>query len=747
MTFRDEGVRLDELEATSKSPMDIDTNSLRRSKSQRLKKGCPFCSVLIDKYYQYDVIEFCTQHNSPFTCLLKNCNCVFLSADLFSKHYRWHTKVDSRAYLCRTCYTFMDSRRAKSSHEASHEAKQLTFYCCSMYLPTMMSFVLHKFQKHAVEIIMSTAECKIDYTVTTNTPILSNKIKSDLFTCLVSGCNKVFNMESTYRVHYTQHIKESKNNVNYDEDRIPLLSCATCVSEFESVYDLAIHKLINHRSIVLCYDQEYPACPVCGKELNVLMDSVNHYLNCFSESIIENHIKKVMISNLDESTSNSTNIPVENKKGFEPVNPGLFKCKVLNCEEYCESVQTYIDHCSKKHKMCYNEKKKGLKNCPLCFRGILEFDFNNHLEICTNKTKIEDDIIGGRKRYSCMWCSSYYILRPNQYRNHLLHCRSFATITENGASYYGCRNCTYTTKNYDESVQHVSYTCIYQQLRKMFECEADEKERAEEFRIEDLNSLKGVIDKQCSENGIEPKNLYSCTKCYRPFASYEERESHLTQQCEKMFVNKPVSVSVSVSDDTIIEPFKCRFFCDKCQKLFYNKDLFQSHEAMHAKEVELLLSCSQCDSKFFSKVHYENHPCISSQLFDIPRAVPIEVPRAVPIEEVPKDEPFEEVPKVQVKYPLIGLCRPIKVDPYENENLTDNDGNILLNNIKMDCSDTQDDKNNLNDSYYDAPSTSYGGEEPMECTYDEENVGHSLHDTSDVNYPSHPIDVRSHHGI
>ncbi|XP_050534810.1 uncharacterized protein LOC126901920 [Daktulosphaira vitifoliae] len=605
--------------------MTQDYKKLIFSKNHKpLANSCPLCINFNDKHLQYNTHELCSKHTNAFTCLVPNCYYIFATLELFIKHYRRHINLKTNTYLCRQCFKVLESpRKSKLGH--SHQDISIFLVCCSTKFLTMSDFVLHKIQKHSGKIIHSNAQYKqfaLDFITPINTFSKLNTdfecVNCELFTCLVPNCNNVYNVKSTNYRHYVQHANISEkfstcsiclyscleiNYVKHGIHKSPSIKCSICNVEFESIHNLAEHRLFKHNSVILCSPNLFPGCPVCNIEFENDIDTYKHYLVCLTK-------KNEDIIKLSDVKINSSVNSFVSRKAKTKEDISSYVCKM--CGLSCFSVLEYVEHAKKEHKMYIMLKENGIKLCPLCDQNFLSNDFVAHIEQCTNSMKIEDML---KNCFKCVYCNFIFEdLAPSQFRAHLLYCKSFEEKVENGINYYCCLNCTFRTREHSATLGHATSFCIYFQLKMKYAMGPDEKLKVEE-RENLLKEAKIIVE--CKEDFPSINGKLSCKNCPQKFLSYKEAVEHW----------KRCSMAASLSTIQKSKSKPCFFFCTQCKSRFFNQTLYQNHILRHkgTSQDQILRSwqCGTCWTSFDSEVELNNHSTIHELQAGVPTAVPI----------------------------------------------------------------------------------------------------------------------------
>lgn len=553
---------------------DNSIEHMTNDESLKFDYCCPFCNYyVVDNKLSNLKYRLCMKHKSPFTCLVHNCNWVFPNLSLFIKHYRRHLALDSRTFLCGKCLDIKKgSRKSKNRH--IHQNTSRLFCCCGRNFPTMTSFVMHKLSKHSPNVAMH-----LKVNVPNNvTDISCENNKIQLFTCTVTNCNKVYDVEAHNIAHYRQHAfipsndticnkclkSSSENNSSSPCIHDKLIGCVECSVYFNSLHDYAKHKLCLHGAIVICSTEQTLGCPVCLANFDNFCEVkiTEHYIKCFSRSYKNNILHcKPKLDPLPEtvnlSESSNTIIPVVKKEEML----GSIICPI--CDYYLKSITEYIDHNSKVHHNITQLKETGIQLCPLCDQNYYSSDYIPHINNCTNTMKISIE----SNDFGCVHCKQIFKnSSPFLFRRHYNFCKTFSIIFGNVGSskYYKCSFCTFGSAEMNECVLHANGSCIYFQLKMRYAMKPNEKKIVEERKL-----LEEFDNKMLESENLNP----SCDKSKQKILkSYD----YYCNICTNMFFDEIVFLKHLKSDGERCRP-KDLWYCNLCLTDFTNENEYKEH--------------------------------------------------------------------------------------------------------------------------------------------------------------------------
>ncbi|XP_025195288.1 uncharacterized protein LOC112594615 isoform X2 [Melanaphis sacchari] len=233
-------------------------------KPLKIETACVFC------FYQYNEvstnvhrnIQFCTKHSKPHTCLVKNCNTVFPSKEIFFTHYRHHLNLDINTYLCRICLGIIDCPRRTMTKNHTHQNVTDLFKCCSTNFTTMIKFVLHKLVYHDTVVIMSNTR--------------SHNLKKMNQNVLFPTKCKIEPFDVKDDVTLTS--KEEQDKVNKVDNGS--YQCSDCTSQFfKTVKEYVEHSKRKHKNTLMLKESEIRLCPLCDNNY-FFSKFVEHIENC-----------------------------------------------------------------------------------------------------------------------------------------------------------------------------------------------------------------------------------------------------------------------------------------------------------------------------------------------------------------------------------------------------------------------------------------------------------------------------------
>ncbi|XP_050430475.1 uncharacterized protein LOC126839291 [Adelges cooleyi] len=617
--------------------LELESKSSTSSRIHKLRNSCPVCMNVNNTNLQYATHNLCSKHsNTVSTCLVPNCYYIFSTIELFIKHYRHHLNLQKQTYLCRKCYAILDCPRSniKSNHKCQDVSKLLV--CCSINFPIMSNFVLHKLQNHSGKMIRSLAQYKqlgLDFNLPSpsKTKFSNEYSKNDLFTCLVSKCDKVFTTKSTNVRHYIQHASIpdefvtcakclhsclKTQYVNHGMHSSPPIICNVCALNFKTLHDLAEHKLTTHGSLILCQPSQLPGCPVCNVEFERNEDTKAHYLKCFTKNNEEPTKKSVVNTNVQESS------PMP-RKVLNEKHLSSYKCKI--CGHSCFKAVEYIEHAKKEHKMYIELKEKGIKLCPLCDQNFMLNKFSAHVEQCTYSMKIGDM---PANCFKCKYCNVHFDnVSPSQFRSHVLFCKSFEERTENDIKYKFCINCTFRSQDIESCISHATQFCIYFQLKIHYAMGPDEKIKVEN---RDENQQVDKINLERKDDISFVNGMLLCKNCSLKFVSYKEAIEH-NKNCLRLSLDPIPSLDLTKTTK------ETNFLCVQCKIKFTDITLYHNHCAKHSAKPNIW-QCVICQCMFDNIIELNNHMSNHELQAGVPLAVPIktETDTTIKTEDMPE---------------------------------------------------------------------------------------------------------------
>ncbi|XP_050534809.1 zinc finger protein 91-like [Daktulosphaira vitifoliae] len=312
-----------------------------------------------------------------------------------------------------------------------------------------------------------------------------SQFNKEFSTCLVPNCNIIFRAVRDFFPHYRQHIgmspgsilcrqcyKENKkssrddNGEHIHSDMTNLFKCYTCNISFNSMLDIAQHKLTQHNSRIINSSGNY-LCYYCEKSSPDLAKINDHIKYCKNNQLVKNQQNKpetYSIPKIDPISKSTNRITIKKndvdlkkerlktttttaaipcKLPVRTADQVLFTCLKPSCNIISQNFQNFKTHCRDhlnigNNVMCWqcvsdfpdvtalrNHQTQG--NCQKpgmfeCFECSTKYDDIQGLSVhklivheCTIVSK-------NRKTMICPFCKTEHNI--NVFRNHLTTCQN-----------------------------------------------------------------------------------------------------------------------------------------------------------------------------------------------------------------------------------------------------------------------------------------------------------------------------------
>lgn len=430
------------------------------------------------------------------------------------------------------------------------------------------------------------------------------KKHSNPYSCLVPTCYSVFTSKDILIHHYRSHLNLASNsylcniclgilNCSRNESKKKhvhqnLESRLTCCSLFfPTMADFVCHKLLEHDGDII------------SKKSNI--DPLNQNLKRPRKNKKFRALRSTKRTKVEQMI-NGPKISETPNTGYS----GIYDCKL--CPTVYSTLSDFVEHSEKSHDISYRLKENEIKLCPLCDENYDTLKFVEHIAMCTNTMKVDNDSLN---QYGCIHCQQIFSgITASQFRNHFNYCRSFEVdgIDDNSEKSRRCKNCMFESTNLENCIKHANSYCIYYKLKMKYAKESYEKDKVAErvkSQIQTASDISLVF--------IKPENA------------------------------DDVKINPSYCDwsrQKILKTFN--YHCNSCDKGFFSRNVFLNH--LTCKGVKCrsntLIYCIRCINDFDNVVSFNKHLPSAPPM---PSGVPIAYTETSATDVIPIHKPFIEI--------------------------------------------------------------------------------------------------------